>query len=58
LKYIRTQTDAYPITEAIAADLAKYGDNERRMLYVADDFTHRIVDENQFQGPILRYPGA
>lgn len=33
LKYVREKSDIPPITEAIAADITNYGDNERRVLH-------------------------
>lgn len=54
LKYIRTKTDINPITEAIAADITKYGDNDRRVLYVIYDPSHLLIDEDAFAEPIVR----
>ena len=54
LKYIRTKRDINPITEAIAADITKYGDCGRRVLYVVYDPGHLITDEDAFAEPIER----
>jgi len=56
LKYVRTRKDIGPITEAIAADITKYGDNNRRVLFVVYDPTHQIVDEPTFSEQILKRP--
>jgi hypothetical protein len=54
LKYVRTKADLYPISEAIAADITKYGDNKRRVLFVIYDPHHLIspTDEARFCEPI------
>jgi hypothetical protein len=54
LKYVRKREDLHPITEAIAADITKYGDNRRRTLFIIYDPCHLITDEEQFSEPILR----
>ena len=54
MKYIRRKRDILPITEAIAGDITKYGDSEKRVLYVVYDPHHLIVDEDGFAAPILR----
>ena len=56
-KYVRTKKDIVPISEAIAADITKYGDNERRVLYVIYDPHHLILDEQAFSTHILRRDG-
>jgi hypothetical protein len=56
LKYVRKREDIRPITEAIAADITKYGDNERRVLYVVYDPQHLVTDEQSFSEPILSRP--
>lgn len=52
LKYIRTKRDIRQITEDIAADITKYGDNARRTLFVVYDPHHMILDEQKFAAPI------
>jgi hypothetical protein len=52
LKYVRTRKDILPITEAIAADITKYSDSGRRILFVIYDPTHLVVDERQFASAI------
>lgn len=54
LKYVRKKTDIRAITEAIAADITKYGDNERRTLFVVYDPYHLITDEEEFASDILK----
>ena len=56
LKYVREKLDIRPITEAIASDITKYGDNERRVLYVVYDPRHLVTDERAFAAPIERRP--
>ena len=54
LKYVRKKGDIRQITEDIAADITKYGDNGRRVLFVVYDPAHLIVDRHGFSEPILR----
>lgn len=54
LKYVRKKADIRPITEAIAADITKYGDNQRHVLFVIYDPSHIVTDEQSFSEPILR----
>lgn len=56
MKYVRKRTDIRQITEDIAADITKYGDNGRRTLFVVYDPGHLIVDEAAFSEPIERRP--
>ncbi len=56
LKYVRTKSDVRPITEAIAADITKYGDSGRRVLFVVYDPQHLITDEARFSEEIVRRP--
>lgn len=56
LKYIRKKTDVRPITEDIAADITKYGDNNRRVLYVVYDPGMIIIDRPKFSEQITRRP--
>ena len=53
-KYIRQLTDIRRITEEIAADITKYGDNERRVQFVVYDPAHVVVDEYHFAEQIQR----
>lgn len=53
LKYVRKKTDIREITEDIAADITKYGDNGRRVLFVIYDPKHLILDESRFAAPIV-----
>jgi 7-cyano-7-deazaguanine synthase in queuosine biosynthesis len=54
MKYVRTKKDILPISEAIAADITKYGDSGNRVLYAIYDPHHLIVDETTFSMHILR----
>lgn len=56
LKYVRKSSDIREITEAIAADITKYGDNGRRTLFVVYDPGHLIVDDAAFSRPIELRP--
>lgn len=56
IKYVRKSSDMRQITEDIAADITKYGDNGRRTLFVVYDPGHLIVDEPAFSEPIERRP--
>ncbi|HYH68342.1 MAG TPA: hypothetical protein VD866_26855 [Urbifossiella sp.] len=57
LKYVRKKTDLRPISEDIAADITKYGDNGRHCLFVVYDPGHLITDEKAFSEPIGRREG-
>jgi hypothetical protein len=52
LKYVRRKADIRPISEDIAADITKYGDNRRRVLFVVYDPKHLVADEKQFAAPV------
>lgn len=54
LKYIRRKTDIRPITRDIAEDITKYGDNNRRILFLVYDPSHLITDEAKFSQEILK----
>ncbi len=56
LKYVREKRDIREITEAIAADITKYGDNQRHVLFVVYDPQHLITDEDRFAEPIYARP--
>lgn len=58
LKYIRKRSDIRPISEAIAADVTKYGDSGKRMLFAVYDPTHLIVDEEEFASEVRHRPNA
>lgn len=58
LKYVRKSGDIRPITEAIASDITKYGDNDRRVLYLVYDPHHLVVDEAEFASPIVSRPNT
>ena len=57
LKYVRKPRDILPITEAIAADITKYGDNGRRILFVVYDPLHLVTDEEKFAEDIVKHDG-
>ena len=48
LKYVREKRNIRNITEDIAADITKYGDNNRRTLFVVYDPHHLVGDERKF----------
>jgi hypothetical protein len=54
LKYVRKQSDIRLITEDIAADITKYGDGGKHVLFVVYDPSHLILDDRQFSMEILR----
>lgn len=54
MKYVRKRTDVRRITEDVAADITKYGDNDRRVLFAVYDPHHIIVDEPSFCEPIVK----
>ena len=56
LKYISQKSDKRPITRDIAEDITKYGDNNRRVLFVIYDPGHLITDETQFSKDICKHP--
>jgi len=53
LKYVRKKSDIRQISEDIAADITKYGDNLRRVLFVVYDPEHLVVDEKAFAAPTV-----
>lgn len=53
LKYVREKRDIRTITEDISSDITKYGDNQRRILFVIYDPIHLITDEKMFSEPII-----
>jgi hypothetical protein len=52
-KYVREKSDIRQITEDIAADITKYGDNGRKVLYFVYDPSHFVVDEQTFARDVL-----
>lgn len=57
LKYVRVKRDVRTITEDIAADITKYGDNNRKTLFAVYDPAHHIQDEKEFEVDISKHPG-
>ena len=55
LKYIRQKTDINQITEDIAADITKYGDNNRFTIFIIYDPSHLLVEENEFRITFKKY---
>ena len=55
LKYVRQKSDILQITEDIAADITKYGDNQRFTLFVIYDPSHLIVEDIEFGKTFKRY---
>lgn len=55
LKYVRQKSDKRPITRDIAEDITKYGDNNRRVLFVVYDPDHLITNEAQFSKDICKH---
>ncbi len=52
-KYVRKKSGLGKISEAIAADITKYGDSGRRVLFFVYDPEGVITDEDAFRKPIL-----
>jgi hypothetical protein len=52
-KYVRKKGDLRQISEAVASDITKYGDNNFRVLFAVYDPFHIITDEAEFAEPIL-----
>lgn len=52
LKYVRQKSDIRTISEDISADITKYGDNGRRVLFVVYDPEHLVTDEKGFAAPV------
>jgi hypothetical protein len=57
LKYVRKSNDIRKLTEEIAADITKYGDNNRRTLFIIYDPTHRIGEDAVLKADIERHEG-
>lgn len=55
LKYVRTRSGLTSITEDIAADITKYGDNGRRVLFVVYDPNHLVPSDAEFSSPIRQH---
>lgn len=56
LKYVRKKYGVRTITEDIAADITKYGDQGVRVLFIIYDPEHVVTDEAQFSAPIHARP--
>jgi 7-cyano-7-deazaguanine synthase in queuosine biosynthesis len=56
MKYVRKRADIRPITEAIAADITKYGDSNRRVFFVVYDPGHHVPNDDEFSEQILKRP--
>jgi hypothetical protein len=54
LKYVRKKGDIGQISEDIAADITKYGDNQRRVLYVVYDPQALITNRRAFAEPVVK----
>jgi hypothetical protein len=54
LKYVRKKTGISKISEDLAEDVTKYGDNKRQVLFVIYDPEGVIVDEASFMEPVNR----
>ncbi len=52
-KYARKKEGLAKITDPIAADITKYGDSARRVLFVVYDPERLIIDEEGFRKPIM-----
>jgi 7-cyano-7-deazaguanine synthase in queuosine biosynthesis len=52
LKYVRKDRGTRQISKDIAADITKYGDNQRRVLFVVYDPDRVIVDDRAFSEPV------
>lgn len=57
MKYVRVKRDIRAITEDIAADITKYGDNGHNSLFVIYDPHHRIRDDREIEVFITKHPG-
>jgi REase_DpnII-MboI/Queuosine biosynthesis protein QueC len=58
LKYVRVSTDVRKITEDIAADIVKYGDNSRRTLFAIYDPSGQVIEPETFAADIQRHDGC
>jgi len=56
LKYARKKYGLRQITEDIAADITKYGDNVHHTLFLIYDPDHLVTDEEEFAAPIHARP--
>ena len=57
LKYVRKSSDIRAITEAIAADITKYGDSGRRTLFIVYDPAAHVVEREDFTIQIEKHGG-
>jgi hypothetical protein len=53
-KYIQDRKDIYRITEDIASDITKYGDSNRRVLFIVYDPYHLITEANELAEPVVK----
>ena len=51
---MREKRDIRQITKDVAEDITKYGDNDRRVLYIVYDPDHLIPDDDEFAAPIVQ----
>ncbi len=52
LKYVRKDQGIPRISKDVAEDITKYGDNNRRVLFVVYDPDHLVIDEAAFSEPV------
>ena len=57
IKYVRDNTPPSKITNDIAADITKYGDNRANVLYIIYDPEGRIKNKAEFSGDIEAHKG-
>jgi hypothetical protein len=57
LKYVRERKEVLRVTEQIATDIVKYGDNQKRVLFVVYDPGHHIVNEIEFRENVEKHSG-
>ena len=56
-KYLKAETRPGRITDEVASDITKYGDNGRSVLFIVYDPFRRILDEETFSEPVRRRVG-
>lgn len=57
LKYLRKRGDRVKVTDAIAADITKYGDSDRRTLFVIYDPDRHLGNNAEVVADITKHPG-
>ena len=57
LKYVRRSTDRARVTDAIAADITKYGDVGRRVLFVIYDPGRHLGDDEELHAIVQAHAG-